>query len=494
MADPAAPGWPGGRRPDAVTPAVIGIDLGTSEVKAALVALDGTLLGLERAPLATDVGPDGRAEQDPRDWYAAVTAAVRAVWAGRSDGPAAGGAGGPAAGGAVEALAVCCVGQGPTLTAVDADGAPVRPALTWQDRRAGAGGYGLLPRMAGLAREDPAAMARARWLPASWDAVGLWLSGGAVTTVQGHETPASAGELSAAGVDAAKVPAPLAFGSRLGRLRPEVARAMGLPGPLPVVAGVNDGTASMLGAGLRAPGDAVDTGGTSGGIGIYADRAVHVPNAFVAPAPLPGRWVVGGAMAALGATVDWVRAVVLADRWTPDELFAAAATIPPGADGLVLLPYLAGERAPVFDEDARGVLYGLTLAHGPAHVARAALEAAAFSLRDVAEPLASAGAPVRELRLAGRPSAGDVWARIKADVLGVPAAVPAVGELAVMGAAILGAVGVGAFGSLEEGVAAMTSVARRVEPDPSAHARYDEAFALYRSLYPALVPLFHAGR
>jgi xylulokinase len=480
---------PGGRRPAAVSPVVIGVDLGTTEVKAALVGLDGTLFGFGRARYATDAGADGRAEQDPRDWYTAVTAAVRSLWSG------------PRAAGEEprlleaprlrDVLAICCVGQGPTLTAVDATGDPVRPALTWQDRRAGAGGYGLLPRMAWLAREDPAGAAKARWLMASWDAVGLWLSGEAVATVQGHETAAAPAELVAAGVDPALVPPALPFGSRVGMLREDVAAAMGLAGPLPVVAGVNDGTASMLGAGLRLPGDAVDTGGTSGGIGIYADRPVHVEGAFLAPAPLPGRWVVGGAMAALGASVDWVRTVALDGRWSPDALFEAAARVEAGAGGLVFLPYLAGERAPVFDERARGVLFGLTLAHGPAEVARASLEGAAYAVRHVAEPLAEAGAPVRELRPAGRPTPGDLWARIKADVLGVPVAIPAVGETAVMGAAILAAVGVGAFASLEEGVTAMTSVARRLEPDPAARARYDEGYAVYRALYPALRPLFH---
>jgi xylulokinase len=233
----------------------------------------------------------------------------------------------------------------------------------------------------------------------------------------------------------------------------------------------------------------VDTGGTSGGIAIYADRPVSVGRSFLSPAPLPGRWVVGGAMAALGATVDWVRTALLGDRWTADELFLAAARVPAGADGLVCLPYLAGERAPIFDEGARGVLFGLTLAHGPEHIARAALEGTAFALRHVAEPLAAAGAPIREVRLAGRAAPDDTWARIKASVLGVPAAIPAVGETAVMGAAILAAVGAGAFGSLEEAVAAMTSVARRVEPDPADRAAYDTAFEVYRDLYPALRPL-----
>jgi xylulokinase len=340
--------------------------------------------------------------------------------------------------------------------------------------------------MAWLAREDPAGAARARWLLASWDAVGLWLSGEAVTTVQVHESPPAPAELAAAGVRAESVAPAMAFGTRLGTLRRAAADALGLAPGIPVVAGVNDGAASMLGAGLREPGDAVDTGGTSGGIAIYADRPVQVDRSFLSPAPLPGRWVVGGAMAALGASVDWVRTVLLGGRWTADELFLAATRAPAGADGLVFLPYLAGERAPVFDPAARGVLFGLTLAHGPEHVARAALEGAAYALRHVAQPLAAAGAPTRDLRIAGREAPLDAWARIKASVLGVPAAIPAVGETAVLGAAVLAAAGVAAVEGLEAGVTAMTAVARRIEPDPAERGVYDAAFAVYRDLYPAV--------
>ena len=137
--------------------------------------------------------------------------------------------------------------------------------------------------MAWLAREDPEGAARARWLLASWDAVGLWLTGEAVTTVQAHEAVPSPEALEAAGVRLGSVAPALAYGSRLGSLRRVAADALGLRPGIPVVAGVNDGTASMLGAGLRAAGDAVDTGGTSGGIGIYADRPVEVPRAFLAP-------------------------------------------------------------------------------------------------------------------------------------------------------------------------------------------------------------------
>ena len=457
--------------------AVLGLDLGTTEAKAALVGLDGTLLGMGRAPITTELGGDGRAEQDPRDWWRAIAAATRAIE--------------PLAGGAVEVQAICGVGQGPTLAVVDEDARPVRPAVTWQDRRVGSTGFGLLPRIAWLARADRDAAAEARWLLTSWDALGLWLTGEAAQTVQGHEVGMDAGDLEGAGVRASQVPPTLPFGAPLGWLRTEAAAALGLEGRIPVIAGVNDGTASMLGAGLRVPGDAVDTGGTSGGIGIYAAREVVVPGLFVAPAPLPGRWVVGGAMAATGAALDWLRAV-LGGGWSADELFAAAASVPAGAGGLVFLPYLAGERAPVFDEAARGAFVGLTLAHGRPELARAVLEGAAFALRHVAEPLVAAGAPLRELRLAGRTSPDDAWARIKADVLGVPVAIPVIGHTAVLGAAILAAAGTGLVADLEAGVAAMTAVARRIEPDPAARQRYDDAFAVYRSLYPALAPAMHA--
>ena len=461
-------------------PAVLGLDVGTTEAKAALVGLDGRLLGLGRAAYPMDTRPGGQAEQDPRRWRVGLAEAVVSM------GPvAAGGAGAP------EILAICCVSQGPTLVAVDAAGEPMRPAITWQDRRASGSGFELLPKMAWLAREDPVAADAAVWLLPAWDAMGLWLSGEAASSLQGHETVPSAAELAGMGVRASQVPAARPFGSRLGSLTAAAAEALGLRPGIPVIAGVNDGAASMLGAGLRNAGDAVDTGGTSGGIAIYADHPITLPVAglYQAPAPLPGRWAVGGAMAALGASVGWLRSSVLADRWSAEELFAEAASLPAGAEGLIFLPYLAGERAPLFDEDARGAFVGLTLAHGRAHLFRAVLEGVAFAMRHVAEPLALAGAPVLELRLAGRPSPGDLWARIKADVLGVPAIIPAVGETAVLGAAIIAAAGVGALPDLEAGVASMAPIARRLEPDPATRAAYDQAFGVYRDLYPALRPL-----
>ncbi len=456
-----------------MTRAVLGLDLGTSEAKAGLFDFEGRPLGIVRRPCPIEIGPDGRAAQDPAAWWRALAGAVRGL---------------DMTG--VELVAICGVGQGPTLAALDAEARPVRAAITWQDRRVGATGFGLLPRLAWLARADPDAVAAARWLLGSWDALGLWLTGRAATALQAHETPLEIDALRASGVDPERIPPPIAVGAVLGDLRPAAAERLGLPPGIPVVAGVNDGTASMLGAGLLSPGDAVDTGGASGGFGVYVDRPVELPGTFSAPAPIDGRWVVGGAMASTGAALTWLRDALLGGRWTLDELETEAAALPPGADGLIFLPYLAGERAPIFDRLARGAFVGLTLGHARGHLARAVLEAAAYAIRHVAEPILAAGVPVTELRLAGGPARSDLWARIKADVTGFPVAIPRVGETALLGAAILAAVGAGVISDRVAAVRQMTRIERRMAPDPEAHRRYGPLFGVYRSLYPALAPSF----
>ena len=455
--------------------AVLGLDLGTTEAKAGLFDLDGRPIGIAHEPYPTDLGADGRAEQDPADWWVAIASCVRVI---------------ETAG--TEIVAICGVGQGPTLVAVDETGRPVRPAITWQDRRVGDGGFGLLPKLAWLAREDPRSSERARWLLSAWDGLGLWLSGRAATTLQRHEAALTRDALRAAGIDPERIPAPIRVGDRLGGLRAEAAERLGLRVGIPIIAGVNDGTASMLGAGLLEAGDAVDTGGASGGFGVYVDRPLEIAGTFSAPAPIDGRWVLGGAMASTGAALDWLAEAVLGGRWSREELLAEAAAVPPGAGGLLFLPYLAGERAPIFDENARGVFFGLSLGHGRGHLVRAVLEGAAYAIRHVAEPILAAGVSVTELRLAGGPSRSELWSRIKADVTGFPVAIPRVDETAVLGAAILAAAGAGLAADVATGVRRMTSVERRLAPDQDAHTRYSRMYETYRALYPALAPSFAA--
>jgi len=315
------------------------------------------------------------------------------------------------------------------------------------------------------------------------------LSGVAAASLVANQLVPDPASVDAAGVPAAKLPPAVAAGTVVGGLTDAAAAATGLPAGTPIVGGTVDAFASYLGAGLLEPGDAYDPGGTAGGLGVYWDRPVEVPGSFVTPAPLPGLFSVGAAMAATGRALDWYRTEMLGGTVSTETLLREVADIPAGADGLVFLPYLAGERSPIWDPSARGVLAGLTLGHRRGHVARAIVEASALALRHVAEPMLAAGITIGELRVCGGPARSDTWNQIKADVTGFRVAVPRVLETGVVGSAILAAVGIGAFGDLRAAIPAMTAIDHHLEPRTEHAATYDKVYAAYRALYPATAPI-----
>jgi xylulokinase len=194
-------------------------------------------------------------------------------------------------------------------------------------------------------------------------------------------------------------------------------------------------------------------------------------------------------MAATGRALDGFRLEVEGGAVSTEALLEEAGTVGPGADGVVFLPYLAGERSPLWDPSARGAFVGLALGHGRAHLARAILEASAFAIRHVAESVVAAGADVRAMRVCGGPARSELWNRIKADVTGFPIEVPAVLETAVAGSGMLAATAVGAWPDLPSAIRGMTRIVRRLEPDPSTRATYDATYAAYRALHPAISPI-----
>ena len=466
-------------------PVVLAIDVGTTNAKAGLVDLRGRLVASARATYALDVEPHaGRAEQDPEDWWRATVEAVRSL---RAVEPRR------------EIHAICVAGHGPSLAALDAEGRPTHPAITWLDTRAateqaelgaatGLRGWalGVLPAALWLERNAPAAAARARWYLNTWEAVAFRLTDRAATSVVPSQPFPDTAALRATGPDPGRVAPTIAAGTVLEGLSGTAAAELGLAPGTPVVAGVVDAFASFHGAGLVGAGDAIDAGGTAGGFGVYVDRPVGAAGSFCTPAPLPGLYIVGGAMAATGKALDWLRDDILGSGRTTEELVAEAATVAPGADGLVFLPYLAGERSPLWDPQATGAFAGLTLSHGRAHMTRAILEAAALAIRHVAEPILAAGVDVREMRVCGGPARSAVWNRIKADVTGFPVAVPTVPETTVVGTAILAATGIGAFADVPAAIAAMTSIDHRLVPAPAAAHIYDARYDEYVRLHPAI--------
>jgi xylulokinase len=338
----------------------------------------------------------------------------------------------------------------------------------------------------------PDVAARAAWFLAAWDHVALRLTGVAAAALQDPADAISTDDARRAGLDARSAPPGVRAGSVLGGLLAGPAAELGLPAGLPVVAGVNDAIATFLGAGLTRPGQAIDTGGTSGGFGLYVATPVVIPPLWTGAAPVPGLSYVGGAMAGTGKALDWFVADALGGAVPVATLFTEAATVPAGSEGLVFLPYLAGERWPLHDPSARGAFVGLTLHHGRGHLARAVLEAAAYAVRHVAGPARVAGLPFTELRVTGGTAASRLWNGIKADVLNVEVAVPGVAEASLIGAAILGAVGAGEHPDVRAGIHAMVHVAERIAPVPAAVATYDRAFVVYEELHGRLAPVNEA--
>lgn len=474
-------------------PVLLGVDLGTTRIKVGLIAADGEPLGIARADQATDVDPAaGRAEQDPEAWWIGLAAAVReacerAEAAGFRD---------------VAPTGICVTGHGPSLAAVDAAGRAVRPAMTWLDSRStvereeleaatGLRGWalGVLPAARWLERNEPEAATRARWYLNSWEALALRLTGIAATTIVPGGAAISRDALAGTGLDLGRVAPEASAGTALGGLTPDAARHLGLRAGTPVVAGLVDAFASFHGARMLAAGDAIDVGGAAGGFGVYADRPIQVAGGFTTPAPLPGLFSVGGAMAATGAALDWFGSEILRGTTPLADLLGEAARVEPGAEGLLFLPYLAGERSPLWDPTARGAFAGLTLRHTRAHLVRAILEAAALAIRHVAEPMLRAGIAVSAMRACGAPAGDDGWNQIKADVTGFTVEVPKVRETAAVGAAIVAAVGIGAHPDLPTAIRAMTAIDRQFTPDPTRREIYDRVYEAYVALHPAVAPI-----
>ncbi len=468
------------------TTAILGIDLGTTEVKAGLVASDGRLLAITRAGYGLDVGhAPGWAEQDPGAWWSAVVAVGRAL---RPPEP-------------VDIVAIGVDGHGPTFVPVDERGEATRPAITFLDTRSaaeaseletatGLRGWALgpLPAALWMERHEPDVADRTRWYLTTWEWLAFRLTGVAVAPLVPDQAVPDLGATAATGLHLDRRPPESAMGAVDGRLTAAAADALGLAPGILVANGTNDAFASYLGAGLLEPGDAYDPGGSAGGFGVYWREPVEVPGAFVTPAPLAGLYSIGAAMAATGRALDWFRDDVVGTL-TTEQLLAEAAATPPGADGLVFLPYLAGERSPIWDPTATGVLAGLTLRHHRGHIARSIIEASALAIRHATRPMLDAGVTVTAMRACGGPARSELWNQIKADVTGFDVLVPAVLETAVLGSAILGAVGSGLCPDIPDAIRAMTRIDHALEPRSALRETYDRLFEAYVALYPATSPI-----
>jgi xylulokinase len=454
---------------------LVGLDVGTTGVKAVALSPTGEVLGRAEAAYELSLPRPGWAEQDPADWWRATEDALAAL--------------------GVETASIGLTGQMHGLVLLDGDDRVLRPAILWNDQRTAAecaeieetvglerlieltGNRALTgftaPKLLWVRRHEPEVWAAARHLLLPKDYVRLRLTGERV-------------------IDVAEASGTLLFDVAGRRWSDEVCDALGIPvALLPPVrestesGGAGDQQAGAVGVGAVPPGVLSVALGTSGV--VFAPLAEYRPEpegrVHVFCHAVPDTWEAMGVMLSAAGSLRWLRDVVGGEY---SALTAEAARWGPGAEGLTFLPYLQGERTPHADPDARGAFAGLSLVHDRGALVRAVLEGVAFGLRDSLELLRSLGVRADAGRASGGGARSELWLRIVASVLGIPIERTEVEEGAAFGAALLGGVAAGVFADVREAVTACVRVRDVVEPDPGWQRAYDEGYIRFSTLYPAL--------
>jgi xylulokinase len=495
---------------------VLGVDVGTGGTRALIMGRDGRVFASATAEHEPFASPHpGWAEQRPEDWWRAAGIAIHKALAK----------------GQLRSEQISCVGfsgQMHGAVMLNASGDVVRPALIWCDVRTEkqcrevterVGAEQLIhltcnPALANFTvtkllwtrENEPENWKRVRSVLLPKDYVRFRLTGEKATDVADAsgtlllnvaQRQWSAEVLQAAEIDRALLPALYESAEVCGKVSAKGAEATGLAVGTPVVAGAGDQAAGAIGMGIVAPGAVSATIGTSGVVFAATDRPAMDAKGRLHTFchAVPERWHVMGVTQAAGLSLRWFRdqfaCTPAVDGRDPyEQLTAEAATVPPGADGLLWTPYLMGERTPHLDPAARGVLAGLTASHTRAHVIRAILEGVAFSLKDTFNIFAEMKVPVKNIRLGGGGARSPLWRQIQADVYGQEVEIVEAEEGAAFGAAILAGVGAGLWPSVDAACDSVVRVVRRVSPIPANVAVMSAAGNTYRRIYPAMKSVF----
>ncbi|MEZ5142709.1 MAG: FGGY-family carbohydrate kinase [Acidimicrobiales bacterium] len=499
----------------------VGHDLGTGGDKAALVRDDGEVLASAFVAYDLHHPAPNQVEQDPEDYWRAVGDATRAVLAD--------------AGVAPEAVAgVGFAGQMLTMVPLDARGEPVRPAISWLDSRADLqarrmarrlGGERVIMAIAGAVPSGKDVVCKIGWLRANepevfarvaafCDATGFLVARATGHLIADDTAAGGTGVLNRktrqwdrllaalTRVPLTKMPPIRACAEVVGGLQPSAAEHLGLVAGTPVIAGMGDVPAAVVGSGALEPGDAHICLGTSGWLCVTTPEARDIGRSgvFSLPAADPGAFAMVGEMETAGECLDWLAEHVgvgearrpgdghgsASDGSVHERLLALAAEVPAGCDGLLFGPWMFGERAPVTDTTVRGAFVNLSLDHSRGHLVRAVLEGVAHNLRWLLGVYDRAGYPCPVLRTIGGGSRSDLWLQIVADVTQRRVeAVVRPQDAGAVGAALTVAVGLGDL----PGYAAIKPLRptdRVFAPDPATEAVHDRMHHAFRAAYPGL--------
>jgi xylulokinase len=498
---------------------VIAHDLGTTGNKATLYDRDGRLIGSAFHGYATEHAHTGWAEQNPEDWWHAVCLSTRKLLQETALRPA-------------EVACIVFSGQMMGCVPLDQAARPLRNAIIWADQRSVdqerwlgeriapdqmyritghrlSASYSLC-KMLWLRDHEPETFKATHKFVHAKDAVVARLTGMFVTDSSDasgmnlydlEEGRWSETIIQAAGINASQLPELRQSTDVIGGVLPAVADLVGVAAGTPVVIGGGDGMCAATGAGVVREGTAYNYIGSSSWIGLATPRPIFDPSyrTFNWAHLLPGMFGPTGTMQAAGGSYQWTRDQICSPEVqaaktlgiSPYELMNLQVDKSPiGANGLLFLPYLMGERSPRWNPRARGAFIGLTVRHTRADMVRAVLEGITMNLRIIQDALTAQGAHIEAMRVIGGGARGRLWNRIMADIYGVPVHRLAILEEATsMGAALAGGIGVGLYPGFSI-IETMNRVVEVIDPDPAAHARYQQVFPIFEAAYQALVPIY----
>jgi xylulokinase len=476
-----------------MTELLLGVDFGTSSTKGVLATPDGTIVATAERQHRTSMPRPGWFEHDPVGmWWTEFVDIARSLAA---DAP------GRIAG-------VCTSGIGPCVLPADGNGNPLRPAMLYGiDTRAAEeeeelterfGAEAILVRC-GAPLTSQAAGPKILWVrhhePKVWSRTKMLFGPNSFVVhrltgeyMLDHHTASQHDPMYGLAehhwIDWAEEVAPgvalprlLWPGEVAGAVHAKAAEETGIPAGTPVAAGTLDAWSEATSAGVRRPGDLMLMYGSTMFMIQVVERRLPHPKLWLTVGVEPGSLTLAGAMSTSGLLTSWFRSLVGDPPFT--QLLDEAAATPAGADGLVVLPYFAGERTPLFDPLARGVMFGLTLTHGRGHVYRALLESTAFGVRHNLQAFGEVGGESSRLVAVGGGTKGTLWTQIVSDVTGLPQELPEITIGASYGDAWFAGVAAGLIQLRDE----WARVGEVVEPDPAPKATYDDLFELYRGLY-----------
>jgi xylulokinase len=505
--------------------ALLGIDLGTTGVKAALFAAgDGRVLSSAFMDYPLMHPQVGWAEQDPADWWQATVTAIRTCLVGgvrQNVQPE-------------DVRGIGLSGQMHGVVLLDDENRVLRPCIIWADQRSDAqcrwitervGAARLIelvsnpalpgfsaPKLLWVRDNEPDIFARARKMLLPKDYIRYRLTGKLAMEISDAAGTClldvkqgrwSREVLEALEIDPALLPPVVAADAVCGTITEEVAALTDLLPGIPVAGGGADNACAAVGNGVVRPGLALVSIGTSGVVLAYAgtpqvDMSGPIPRVHTFNHAVPQAWYLMGVTQGAGLSLHWVRDNIgLPERalesWTGLDaynlLVKEAESVPAGSNGLLFLPYLQGERTPHLDPYARGGWIGLTASHDRRHLIRSVLEGVAFSLKDCSTIIQGQGLAIEQVRVTGGGAKSPPWRQIIADVLGIELVTTNATEGPAFGAALLAGVASGLYTSVEQACDATVRVMERTEPRPEAERIYAQAYETYKALYPALKPV-----